>query len=368
MKKIGKLAIILAMCIGISGCKNNSNSTATKSSSNELTTISKSPDDSTRVFTDSAGREVEVPKTITKIAPSGTLAQMVLYTSSPELFVGLATQFPETSKGLFPAKYLDLPEFGQFYGKNANLNMEALSAAQPQVVIDIGEKKETVKEDMDKLQNQLEIPVVFIEANLQTMNETYEKLTELLGNKENNKQLADYCKKVITNATAAKEKIGKNEVSVYYAGGTAGLNTNAEGSFHAQVLDQVGAKNCVTGVEVNSKGEGTTISMEQLMQWQPGVIITPTEEVYHLIKSDDTWKHLDAVKNGKVYLIPTIPYNFLGAPPSINQMIGIQWLGNLLYPDEYNFDIKKEVSEFYQKFYHIELTSKQLDEILNKTK
>ena len=41
-------------------------------------------------FTDSAGRTVEVPKHIERIAPSGGLAQVALFAVAPDALVGVA--------------------------------------------------------------------------------------------------------------------------------------------------------------------------------------------------------------------------------------------------------------------------------------
>ena len=50
----------------------------------------------TRLFVDSAGREVEIPVQIDKVVPSGSFAQMILYTLCPEKLLGLANV---TSRG-----------------------------------------------------------------------------------------------------------------------------------------------------------------------------------------------------------------------------------------------------------------------------
>ena len=69
------------------------------------------------VITDSAGREVEIPKNIQRIAPSGPLAQIVLYTVAPDKLVGWSIDLSDAQKEYIPEKYWDLPVFGQFYGK-----------------------------------------------------------------------------------------------------------------------------------------------------------------------------------------------------------------------------------------------------------
>lgn len=315
-----------------------------------------------RVFTDSVGREVTLPKEINKIAPSGPLAQIVLYTLCPDKLSGLASDFSEGAKQYIDEKYWTLPKFGQFYGKNANLNMEALIAESPDVIIDIGEAKKTVKEDMDALQEQLDMPVIFIEADLDTMSSAYEKLGEFTGDKEQAKKLADYCNNTLKKSETARGQLTEKK-SVYFAIGDDGLHTNAEGSIHARVIEQIGAENAAK-VEKVSSGGGSEVSFEQLLLWQPDIIIADSEALYQTIITDQVWGELQAVKEGKVYRIPSVPYSFMSSPPSVNRMIGILWLGNLVYPDQYNLDINQEAKEFYQLFYHVTLDDAQAEKIL----
>ena len=321
-------------------------------------------DGQTRIITDSAGREVEIPAEITKIAPSGPLAQIVLYTVSPDRLAGLATDFSDEAKQYIDEKYWGLPKFGQFYGKNASLNMEALIAEAPDVIIDIGEAKKSVKEDMDALQEQLDIPVIFVEATLPTMAEAYEMLGEITGDKEQAEKLASYCKNMIEKAGETAAAIAdKDRKSVYFASGDDGLHTNAKGSIHADVIERVGAVNAAD-VEAVANGAGSEVSFEQLLLWEPDIIIVDKQKLYDSIINDDMWKELAAVSEGRIYKIPSAPYSFMNSPPSVNRMIGIEWLGSLVYPEYYQADIREEVKEFYQLFYHIDVTEEELDSIL----
>ncbi len=379
MKKMRKglvLAAFLAAAVLANGCqRGNSNevpatqteSTAPAKAETQAETEKSSEtggQSETRVFTDSAGREVTLPKEINKIAPSGPLAQIVLYTLCPDKLSGLASDFSEGAKLYIDEKYWGLPKFGQFYGKNASLNMEALIAESPDVIIDIGEAKKTVKEDMDALQEQLNMPVIFIEADLDTMSAAYEKLGELTGEADQAKKLADYCNNILKKSETAKEELAEKEKkSVYFAIGDDGLHTNAEGSIHARVIEQIGAENAAK-VEMVSSGGGSEVSFEQLLLWQPDIIIADSETLYQTITTDKVWGELNAVKEGKVYQIPSVPYSFMSSPPSVNRMIGIMWLGNLVYPEQYNVDIKQEVKDFYQLFYHVNLDDTQTEKIL----
>ena len=54
----------------------------------------------------------------------------------------------------------------------------------------------------------------------------------------------------------------------------------------------------------------------------------------------------------------------MSSPPSVNRMIGIQWLGQLVYPEKFKLDIQKSVEEFYELFYHVKPTSEQIVNVL----
>ena len=122
----------------------------------------------TRMITDSAGRQVEIPAEITRIAPSGSTAQMILMPVAYDLLVGLSSSPSTAQMSYFPEEMRYLPTFGQFYGSKASLNMESLIAAQPQLIIDLGDAKDSIAEDMDTIQKQTGIPTIFIEADLDT--------------------------------------------------------------------------------------------------------------------------------------------------------------------------------------------------------
>ena len=101
------------------------------------------------------------------------MAQMILFSIAPDALMGLSNEFTDSAKAYTDEKYWNLPVFGTFYGKNVSLNLEALLAASPQVIIDIGEAKGTIAEDMDGIQAQTGIPTIFIECSLENTGAAY---------------------------------------------------------------------------------------------------------------------------------------------------------------------------------------------------
>lgn len=372
MKKIKKLLCLLLVFLIIfvsAGCSNTTSQEPTNTPEADVNAETPSESDNSEnaniKFTDSAGREVELPANIERIAPSGPLAQVVLYTLCPDKMVGLASDLSDLQFEYIDSKYKSLPIFGNFYADT--LNLEAVMTTQPQVVIDIGEAKATVKDDMQGVQDKTGIPSIFIHMELDTMAEAYRTLGEIVNEQEQAEKLAAYVEKTLAEAKEKSASIPETDkVKVYYGQGDAGLTAVVKGTVHSDVIDIVGALN-VADVSESVRGGASEISMEQLMLWQPDAIMFAPGSIYNDADSRPEWQEVNAIKNNKYYEIPDGPYNWVGRPPSINRIIGIKWLGNLLYPDVYQYDMNNETKEFYSLFYHCDITDEQVTKLLTNS-
>ena len=55
--------------------------------------------------------------------------------------------------------------------------------------------------------------------------------------------------------------------------------------------------------------------------------------------------------------------SWIDRPNGPNRIVGIRWLSGLIYPEYLNFNVDEEVKEFFQLFYHVDLTEEELDRI-----
>ena len=310
-------------------------------------------------FTDSLGR-VRTIKKVERVIAAGRPAEMMIAALNPELLVGITYQMTETTEKFFP--YMEgLPLFGKFYGAKSNLNREALIMADPDVIIDIGEIKDGISEDLDRLEKETGIPVVFIESYLENTPTALRKLSTLLGTEEKGEVLASFAEETIARGKRTRESVGK-EKSIYYSPSEDALLTYPAGSFHTESIKLAGGKNVIDGKFQEGGGK---VTLEELFMLSPEYIILSNEKAYEIVKSDKKWALLDAVGNNHVYKIPSVPYSFVDAPPALNRLIGIDWLSKLLYPEENkDLDVKERVREFYRLFYNHDLSGEELDEIL----
>ena len=76
---------------------------------------------------------------------------------------------------------------------------------------------------------------------------------------------------------------------------------------------------------------------------------------------------LTAVQNGRYYEIPGLPYDWMSSPPSVNRVLGIWWLGNLLYPELYDYDMVQVAQEYYGLFWHYDLTEEEARQMLSRS-
>ena len=312
--------------------------------------------ETTRVFTDSCGREVKVPTDIRKVAVSGPLAQMVVFAIAPDKMVGVANAWDESAKAYFDAKYLELPLLGQLYGGKGELNLETLLSSGAQVVIDVGEAKSTIVEGMNDLQEQTGIPFLHIDAKLVSMDETYTMLGDLLGMTDEARTLADYCRSTYDKATAIAD--GAEKANLLYITGDTGLNVIARGSYHAEVIDLL-SNNLAVVDEPSSKGTGNEVDMEQILNWNPDAVIFAPGSIYSTVADNENWQTIPAIRDGRYYEVPMGPYNWMGFPPSVQRILGMQWMAKVLYPDAADYDMYETTQTYFQLFYHCDLTAEQ---------
>lgn len=321
----------------------------------------------TRIITDSAGRQVEIPTDITRIAASGSTAQMILMPIAHDLLAGLASSPSTAQMPFFPEEIRYLPTFGQFYGNKANLNMESLIDARPQVIFDLGDAKETVADDMDRIQKQTGIPTVFIEADLPHMAAAYRTLGDILGRREQAEPLAAFIEKTTAMAQENSAMIPQGQrLSVLYGTGSTGLACNAAGSVQSTVIDLVGGVNAIVTEEISNRGGGTTVSLEEVYSVEPDVIVLSSGGPYDTLAQGE-WVGLSAVQAGRYYEVPYLPYDWMSSPPSVNQVLGVWWLGNLLYPALYDYDMVQVAQEYYRLFWHYDLTGEEAEQMLSRS-
>jgi iron complex transport system substrate-binding protein len=326
-----------------------------------------------REVTDMTGRKVRVPNTINKIYCTSQLGTVFFYTLAPETLAGWSNDLSPDARKYLAKRYADLPNIGGWYSQQAPSNSENLLKAGPDVIVSMGEINHTAISTSERLQQQTGIPLLMVTGHLTDLDQSYEYAAALLGIPDRARPLAAYCKATVTEIQMKTKRLTANQrCRVYLAEGPRGLDTITSGSIHAELLDFVGGIN-VAAMRAKGFGGGkVSISMEQLLAWNPDVIVVvgdftaQADGFGSIMKRDPAWNRLKAVREGRVYEVPQYPFNWFGRPPSVNRLIGAKWLAQCLYPQLVNYDLAKETRAFYKLFYHRELSDSEIMELLGK--
>lgn len=329
----------------------------------------------TRQVTDMAGRTLTIPTTIDSVAATSPPVANLIYMLAPDKLAGWNSAMNTTK--YMPDKYRGLSTIGGWYGTFTG-NYETFITLDPDMVLEAYSANNldmTGAEANSSINvrqaNMGSIPVIALTDSTDSTNYVPEIrfLGDLLGGdaKTNADKLIAFYTKVITRVNTTTATIPDSEKKcVYYAEGTKGLQTEPRGAAHAQLIDICGGYNvCDIPVSLGNGMGMTSVSMEQVIQWDPEVIICSDATFYASIYNDTLWKDIPAVKNKQVYMVPKAPLSWMDRPPGVNQIIGIPWLAKVLYPDKYqDVDMNSLAKEFYSDFYHYDLTDDQVTGIL----
>lgn len=316
----------------------------------------------TRIVTDLGGRKVEIPIKINTVFVDKHCA-MLVYAIAPKMAVNYVFKPSEAAKQYLPKNYCENKVY-------TDGSAEEIIKLHPDIIFMADELNPSVIDKANKMQEKVNIPVVLLEMNMFKYKEDLAFLGDILEKQKEATVLTDFVKTYLDQIQELALKIpDKEKLKVYYAEGPNGLNTDPSGSKHSQIIDFTGAENVAKVGIIPGMGMSQA-SMEQVLVWQPEIILVWTGNAdqlitYKYVTSDPLWSNINAVKKKQVYQIPWLPFGWFDRPPGTNRIIGCIWTANLLYPNIYKFDMVKVTREYFQKFYHFDLSEEDARKLLN---
>lgn len=328
---------------------------------------------STREVTDDTGREVVLPATrlLKSVYFTSPLAQTFCFTMAPDLLAATSMIFTDEQLKYLPEGTGELVYLGSL-SAGGQLDVPSLQREGVQVVLSISgiDLTDVNIEDALALERESGIPVFLIDGSYDVIGNTYRTLGVCLGRQERAEELAVYCEQVYDRVKSALAGLPDNErVRYYYAEGPEGLLTEPDASQHSLIFRESGGVNVAATVEGVATSSGVAVTLDQVKTWDPDVIISWSQRndkgADSYIRESTAWSSLAAVKNDRVYTMPSIPFPFCDRPPGINRFLGLQWLANTFYPERFDVDMVDIVREFYSKCYWRDITPEQARYILN---
>jgi iron complex transport system substrate-binding protein len=365
------LAVIIFSAI-LPGCQP---ATAPAAPSTPATPSTPAPE--TRTITDMFGRSVTIPATIKMVLGCTPMDTTMVFMIAPDKIGGLTIPFnsnplapgADTSENVARAlvndKYKDIPVIGGWFAMYTT-NYETFIAMQPDLVFEC--QQQFIEERQEKMGS---IPVVGIDIWDSTLDDyipCIDFAADVIGAQDQAEKLVKYFQDARQYAEGIASQIPESErVKVYYAEGKDGLSTDPRNSSHTELVDSFGGIN-VAEVPLKPGYGMAEVSLETIMTWDPDIIIIgrgAQASLFNYITTDPIWGELRAVKEKRVYIRPENPISWFDGPPCTNQIVGIYWTIQKMYPEQTKgLDIRAKIREFYSEFYEYELSEQEITQLL----
>jgi iron complex transport system substrate-binding protein len=316
-----------------------------------------------REVVDSANRKVEVPDRVERIMAAGPPASVLIYTLAPEKLIGWNRRPREADLPFLSPLVRNLPEVGRLTGRGDTANLETVMSAKPDVIVDFGSVNETYVSLADRVQTQTGIPYLLIDGRFSNTVAALRMLGPILGVSGRAENLAQRTQDVLDEVVRIVQSVPDAErPRVYLARRANGLETGNRGSINTEIIERAGGVNVVDAGR--ERGGLVTVSLEQILSWNPDTIITTELNFLEETKSAPGWSSVNAVHQGRVFLSPRLPYGWIDDPPSLNRILGLLWLTHLFFPEKAKGDLLEEVRDFYRLYYQVQLGKAELDQLL----
>ena len=314
------------------------------------------------IVTDSVGRSVEVPGSVKRIGC------LYAFTGHAATMLGRCQDIVAISNGLRRDSLLHeiCPNILKALVPKAQgaINLEELVRAELDLLFlsgDIGRDKA----EMEKLAS-LKIPFLIVDyTSIEEQQRAVEMVGMAIGARDMAAKYVRYYQACVDRVRSVTDTIPDSQrLRLYHSVNEANRTTIKEG-LTTDWLKVEGIKNVALTQSTTPLEGRNFVSMEQILLWNPDVILVNEPNVIRYILQDKQWTPIKAVKEDRVYQMP-IGISRWGHPGSIETPLAILWTAKKLYPEHFqDMDMFFETKKFYGDFFRYELTDDMVNRILS---
>ncbi len=288
------------------------------------------------------------PQQVHAVLPAGPPAAIFVYCLAPEKMLGWPSRLASDSLAFIHPEQQALPVVGRLSGRSSTLSLEQLIQLAPQLIVDVGVANEVYRAAAREVTRKTGIATVQIEGLLLQTPQQLRQAGALMGVEERAEELAVYSEQLLARAVRFAQAQRGKPAKIYFARGRDGLQTGLAGSIHSEVAELLGCENVA---RVEGYQGLAQVSLEQLMVWQPDYVITQESGLLTQLGTQLRWQALRAVREGRLFCAPRLPFGWLDGPPGINRLLGLFWLMALLEERLGGRQLQEETAEFFNLFY-----------------
>ena len=295
--------------------------------------------------TDATGRSVDVPEQIVRVLPAGPPAAILLAALAPDLMIGWTSPIPDNVRSLLAPEAARLPQVPRLTGR-ADVTDEVV-ALKPDLILDYGTVSPRYVDLAKTAQERTGIPTLLLDGSLSEIPRAFRLLGGVLHREGRAEILARFAE-----ALLAPPMVQAAPPRVLYARGADGLTVVAPGTDLAEAFTLRGWQL----VAPAGQGPSRQVNVDVIRSLDPDVIVFSDPVMRVTLAQSEVWRSLRAVRDGRAFVAPSMPFGWLDEPPSINRLLGFAWLGGS--------DPRTLTALFNAVVYGRVLTVSQLDTVL----
>ncbi len=307
---------------------------------------------------DALGRTVKVKEPVKRIDS--------LYSMIPQFLYLLDAGNVYYSGTLFGKNFYELLDHNlpSKIARGRNANVEEILKDAPQVVLcAYWQANERVVKQLESLG----VPVVCTKLeSVEDIEKTVLMLGKILQKEKKASNVLNYYTETVKNVKSRLKITSKPSVLIlYYSGRHHSFRTFGGDMFQSKLVGLAGGK--VVSFQLSGKKD---INVEQILKWDPSVILIiqygrSAEKIKESILKNSIWNEIDAVKHGKVYVVPNDGENWIDPCPK--WPLGLYWLAKILHPKDFaNVNIEKLAGEFYLNFFNVKISKVHISGSINQ--
>ncbi len=303
---------------------------------------------------DSLGNEVVIPSHVTRVAAlrSGII-EIICALGKADLIVAVdemtkaGTMYGQFAATIHPEL---MNQVAPYAGRDVNI--EALLATEPDLLLHGGYGRIRQADAIRAMAPQLPVVIAHFET-LDAYMDDIRIVGKCVNAEAEAEKLIAFLEKYLNDLEKLTAKIPADaRKKVYYTGHDVYHAYGGDTFEHYQIV-RAGGINVAEGLT----GWMPEVSAEQLLLWNPDVIVMLNGADVNAVLSDEKLRDLAAVKNRAVYALPEAGWDF-STPRALFCM---EWIFSLLYPERYGkTDIETRADQYFQAVFKADYTGPSL--------
>ena len=315
----------------------------------------------TRTITDMAGREVTLPVEINRLAtvgPGPVLNSLIFAVGEGDKIVNGLPDFARTERWKYQHKFApNITEQPVVQSSDFQPNVEELLKLKPDVVFTM-EARGSCEQVAEVLTN-AGLPTVCL---VWTEPDEVKQAINLIGKVLNQEARAQEYSKYFDDTIA---RVNKVITAIPEDKRPRVLHCNIQNMAAPHAItewwvSQAGGTSVTKEVRI---AENIEFSVEQMLKWDPQVIIVTSPDQVDLLCNDTRFKEVSAVKSRRVY--PTPVGAHIWGNRTSEQPLMLLWAAKTFHPEAFkDLDLEAELVSFYKQFFSYSMTKEAAREIL----